>query len=450
MTPAWRVARDLYERACPVDRRVEPHRWTRTDFQSIDNRRMRIDAWGAAVPGSGAWDSMWPAAIASCSARGLDVRKAEALLGEGLTLRAAGDDDALLELDRRFRDFLDERMTSPPVVIGFGDDVASQDVHIVGEISVDLDEAVHGGWTGQIAGGAFGTPLEGCTGAAIASVYGDIIDDYPAAPDTLNDDVVYELVALTALGQVGRATTAAEIGRQWAARIPFGWSAEWVALDHLRAGLDAPASGTTVNAFSDWIGAQMRGMVFGLLCPARPYTAARWAAIDASVSHDHDGAVGAMWSAALCSLSFTKRRVRDVLFDVLAVLPPSRTRAVLRRSLDVCARSATSTDAWRVLDAELIRFGWVHTFPNAAAVTIALWFAGDDITAGFALLAQCGADVDCNAGLVGTICGIRRSVPDQWARPLHDRFDTYLPGHEEVDITALAVQTRAVSARIID
>jgi ADP-ribosylglycohydrolase len=443
--PAWSIARELLEAAVPVDRRVEPQRWTRGDFTGIDERRMRIDAWGAAVPGSGAWDAMWPAAVASCAERGLAVGVAESMLEAGLRLRLDGDEEALLAHDDLFRAALRPAMRSRAVPIPEAP---------VGEVpdldpALDIDEAVLRGWTGQIAGAAFGTPLEGCTGPSIAAVYGSRIEGYPAHPDTLNDDVVYELVLLDAIEEIGRGWTSADIGRAWAAEVPFGWSAEWVALGNLRAGIAAPASGIVDNPFSDWIGAQMRGMAGGLLAPGRPLAARRWAAIDAAVSHDADGAAGGMWAAMLCALSFSGRSVREILVRSCSLLPEGRTRSVITHAIDVCRASSASSDAWAVLDAALVRFGWVHAFPNAAAVTVALWFDGDDLTTAFATLARCGLDVDCNAGLVGTVCGIRKPVPEEWAGPLGGRFDTYLPRHPTVEIGALARRTTELSAVLV-
>lgn len=437
---AWRIARELLEAARPVDRRVRPQRWSRDDFTGIDDRRMRLDAWGAAVPGSGAWDAMWPAAVASCAERGFDVAAAEALLVPGLARRADGDDDALLALDAEFRSRLLSAVSSPAVAVP-----PRPEAEEALPARRSVDDAVHDGWVGQVAGAAFGTPLEGCTGRAIAEVYGPVLDGYPGWPDTLNDDIVYEIVALDALEEHGRGTTARHVGEAWRQGVPFGWSAEWVALDNLRAGIEAPRSGVWANPFSDWIGAQMRGMVFGLLAPGRPLTARHWAALDASVSHDADGAAGAMWSAMICALSFADLSVREVLHRAAALVPAGRTRRVLDRSLRVCATAEDASAAWAVLDAELIRFGWVHTFPNAAAVTVALWFHGDRMTPALAELARCGLDVDCNAGLVGTVCGIRHPVARDWSAPLDGRCDTYLARHPVVRFDELAGRTLTVA-----
>src|SRR5450756_3195524 len=66
------------------------------------------------------------------------------------------------------------------------------------------------GWVGQLAGGAFGTAIEGYTGQRISEVYGDV-RSYVTDPETMNDDVVYELSLLDAFESHGRGLTSQDI-----------------------------------------------------------------------------------------------------------------------------------------------------------------------------------------------------------------------------------------------
>jgi hypothetical protein len=72
---------------------------------------------------------------------------------------------------------------------------------------------------------------------------------------------------------------------------------------------------------------------------------------------------------------------------------------------------------------------------------VSLWYGRLDMTESFALLARAGFDVDCNAGLVGTVLGIMGGTPAVWADPIGDRLETYIAGKEEVSIRALAERT---------
>ena len=440
--------RELRQRAVPIDRRVEPDRWGIDDFANVTAEQMRVDAWGSEVPGSGAYDSMFLGAVASKSQLGFDVSGACPILIAGLRAAVEGDAGRGVELaDQLLSALLDAPVIAthtyhrqPPVDIPVWDGKEKRP-----KIRV-VEARVYAGWVAQIAGGAFGTALEGCTGAALRSVYGSL-DRYVAEPVTLNDDCVYELLALDVLANHGTASTAAHFGAAWRAEVPFAWSAEWIALENLRAGTLPPASGLRGNPMHDWIGAQMRGMVFGLVAPGRPTLAAALAAREATVSHAGNGVCGAMYAAAMTALAFTLRHPRSVVAEARKFLPPtSEYAAVIEQAVKVCTRTSSGEEAWARLDASHASRNWIHCYPNAAAVCVALWFGRAELTRSFAILGDCGLDVDCNAGLVGTVLGVMHaSVPDAWAQPLNGRFATYLPGRAEVDIAALADRTTAVA-----
>jgi hypothetical protein len=63
------------------------------------------------------------------------------------------------------------------------------------------------------------------------------------------------------------------------------------------------------------------------------------------------------------------------------------------------------------------------------------------MTESFRILAHAGLDVDCNAGLVGTVLGIINGISDKWGKPLNDKLETYLAGKEHLSIQALANTT---------
>ncbi len=95
--------------------------------------------------------------------------------------------------------------------------------------------------------------------------------------------------------------------------------------------------------------------------------------------------------------------------------------------------------AWT--DQRFEQYNWIHAYPNMAADVVSLWYGGRDMTESFALLARCGLDIDCNAGLVGTVLGAMGGVPAVWADPIGDRLETYILGKEQLSIHALAERT---------
>ena len=203
-----------------------------------------------------------------------------------------------------------------------------------------------------------------------------------------------------------------------------------------------PNLGTWRNPYSDWIGAQMRGMVCGMLAPGWPMEAARLAHIDGVVSHSANGVYGEMYAAVLSSLAYVRSDPRGLLAEAAAYLPQrSEYAAVVAGCLETVRSHDDPADAWRILDERFEQYNWIHAYPNMAADILALWYGGGDMTRSFTLLAHAGLDVDCNAGLVGTVLGVMNGVPEKWSKPLGDLLETYLKGKEKLSIRELAART---------
>ncbi|MCB0046192.1 MAG: ADP-ribosylglycohydrolase family protein [Caldilineaceae bacterium] len=456
---AWQIDRSLRLHAIPLDRRVHAGAWDEqmAGFPAGDNL-IRL-FWRAAVPGSGAPEIPYAEMAQAMYNQGYDVRAAEALLPRGITLAQAGEADDLRALTT---EFLSALHAAPKIVDHPywrfehpGPDWAEIEAAL-GDIrrepepvpQNDLYDRTLAGWLCQLAGGAFGTALEGYHSTQLARVYGPL-DFYVAPPETMNDDVVYELVLLDALERYGPGLTSARLAVEWVRQIPFGWSAEWAALRNLGMGILPPASGSFRNPYSDWIGAQMRGMVCGMLAPGRPLAAARLAHLDGIISHSRNGVYGEMFAAAITALAYVRGDVRGLIAEALAYVPQrSEYRAVAGEILAILAEEAEPGPAWQRLDMRFQTYNWIHAYPNLAADLFALWYGGDDLTAAFGLLAHAGLDVDCNAGLVGTVLGVMFGAPARWTDPLGDRLDTYLPATPRLSIRELAARTTALAKKI--
>ncbi len=448
---AWEIDRYLRLNAEPLDRRKHKSNWEAmtSGFPSGDDL-VRL-FWKARVPGSGAPEIPYVEMVESMANKGYNVRQVEILLPKGLELAQSGQMDELRALTA---ELIAALFAAPPDPTspywsyehpaGWQQTEAAMGPHEIGQdrrALQDLDEKIYASWLGQVTGGAFGTALEGYHWKRIAEVYGPI-EDYITEPETINDDVVYELVFLDVFEKLGRNLSSRDVGLEWVRQIPFGWSAEWVALHNMGDGFLPPDSGSYRNPYSDWIGAQMRGMVCGMLAPGWPREAARLAHLDGRVSHSSNGVYGEMYAATLTSLAFIRSNPRQLLQEAAAYLPQkSEYRAVLQECLDVVAPNEDPAAAWEILDRRFEQYNWIHAYPNLAADVLALWYGMGDFTRSFQLLAYAGLDVDCNAGLVGSILGAMNGVPEKWARPIGDRLDTYLKGKEIVSIRSLAERT---------
>ncbi len=456
---AWEIDRQLRLNAAPVDRRKESSQWysSETVFPTGDDLIALF--WESRVPGSRAPEIPYVEMVQSMANKGYDMREAEALLPEGMRLAKEGDRPGLRAHTARLLAAIHSAPRDPSSpywsfhhpatwteVLGAmhpsAQKLAPGPVDLAG-----LGERILEGWTGQLAGGAFGTALEGYHYRKILDVYGRI-EAYITTPETINDDVTYELVFLDVFERMGRKLTSQELGIEWVRQIPFGWSAEWVALHNLADGILPPESGSFRNPYSDWIGAQMRGMVCGMLAPGWPLEAARLAHVDGVVSHSANGVYGEMYAAVLTSLAFVHHDPRELVVDALRFLPQeSEYVSVARECLDTLRAGTDPLRAWESLDARFEQYNWIHAYPNLAADLLALWHSDGEITPAFSLLAYAGLDVDCNAGLVGNVLGVMHGVPEQWAGPLNDTLETYLPGKERLSIRELAQRTALLAAR---
>jgi len=436
----------------PVDRRKEASHWIKADMEFPHGDELLRWFWNVNVPGSSAPDVFFQGMVQDWGNQGYDVSEAEALIPEGRALEAANNLTDLRVVSARIMKALREApkieghpyhryehpatwyeiMAAMPAARGYRPLSGWKESYAVRILQ---------GWIGQLAGGSFGTAIEGYTGAQIAGVYGEI-RGYITQPETMNDDVVYELLLLDVYEKMGRAITSDALADEWVRQLPYGVSAEGVALRNLNLGIYPPESGTFLNPYCDWIGAQMRGMVCGMLAPADPLEAARLAHVDAVISHARNGVYGEMYAAVLTSLAFEMDNPRETLIEASRYIPSKSEYAA---KLDFCFSVLQAEDnpekALPKLDKHFERYNWIHAYPNLAADMFALWYGGGDFTETMSLLAAAGYDVDCNGGLVGNLLGVMRDVPATWADPIGDLLETYIKGKERLSIKALAEKT---------
>lgn len=457
MKKAWEMERELRKSAIPLDRRIHSSNWYESDFQVPYGDNLMLMFWDSKVPGSGAPEIPYLSMVQAMSNRGFDVSAAEALLPKGIDLFQAGKMDDLRVITAQILAALNDAPIDPANPIHQYQHPSTWNATMVAMGNIrkenlfrndkDLAERIYQGWLGQLAGGSFGTAIEGYTGKQIYQVYGDV-REYITTPETTNDDVVYELILLDVFERLGHNLTAREIGLEWIRQIKFGWSAEWVALRNLNNGIMPPQSGSFQNPFAHWIGAQMRGMVCGMLAPGWPFEAARLAYLDGIVSHEHNGVYGEIYAAVLTSLAFIRQDVRLILKEAVDYLPQkSEYAAVVRQCLNKLEASDDPIATWADFETKFERYNWIHAYPNIAAVIYSLWFGNGDMTETFCLLAKAGLDVDCNAGLAGNVLGVIKPVPTQWASPIGDRLETYIRGKEVLSIQELAQKTANLAMR---
>ena len=350
---------------------------------------------------------------------------------------------------------------------------------------------VFGSWLGRVAGDFVGVPVEGRPYELIKEKYGDITD-FPEPIDLnhVNDDEMYEIVALLAMEKYGINITSQQIGQEWLnllSREDNIFTAEIIAYNNLKAGILPPQSGILNNFYYDFIGAQMRADIWGQIAPGWPEIAKEYAEIDGCVSHAGVGIEGEVYLAVLISQAFFDPDIRNNIETALKYLPKKEdslyTQTVLK-AIDLyennktdfrAARQTLIKDYWlkelvsKVVSSSLVfqrdfvrrivlntGMGMIHTLPNIGIIILSLLYGAQDKDDPFGrsvcIAAMMGYDTDCNCGNIGALMGAIQGadkIPAKWKDPLQDTFSTFVKGHEKWKISELARRIANIGEKVI-
>lgn len=452
---AWELANKYTKEAVPRLQTEEEANWTEgyDDLGEIHIREHR-KRWKIHVPGSLAPDHIVLGAIQAEANKGKDVSKAEEILPLIDEAYEKEDHINFLKLKAKIYNLLseapkieDHKYFSYKYYDEFDDYIEEVDFpspKAVDFSDIELFERIHAGWQGQIAGAAIGTITEGYTTDQLRKKFGEI-RYYLRKPSTHNDDVLYELAFLDAINIKGKDFDSEDIALEWVGKIKYTWSAEEAAHKNIQRGIFPPNSAKVNNFWNEWIGAQMRGAVCGLVAPGNPKLAAELAWKDGRISHINNGIIGEVFNAILVSLAFVEDDVRTVLDKSYNLLPKkSEYFSVINFAYNACKLSKDWEEAWRLCEKEYERYNWIHTYPNAAAEVVALYFAGNDFDECMHIISMCGQDVDCNAGQIGTIYGVMqgyKGIDEKWMEPFNDEFVSLYRGFENTTISHIADYT---------
>lgn len=449
---AWEMSRSITDQAVPRLLREEEQTWeANLDAGAAEDAHLRL-LWKSNVPGSYAPESIMLAAVQAKENLGYVVDGGVELVNRGNRALANGDmvllNQTTTELWHRVNN-AEKDKAAPSWQYKWYPDWGSYeaDAAFPEAEPVPLEGLagrMYAGWMGQIVGGAVGTMIEGYTTDAIRKSFGDV-RGYLRKPSTYNDDITYELAFLYAYEEKGAAITSADVAKAWIGYVPSGWSAEEMAIRNIRWGILPPRSGLVDNPFGEWIGAQMRGAICGMLAPGNPREAARLAWLDGEVSHFNNGIIGEVFNATLVSLSFVEGDARELVKRCVGMLPEqSEYYSVVRFALEACQGAGGWEDAWRKCEKRFARYNWIHAYPNAAAEVVALWFGDSGFDETAYIVSMEGQDVDCNAAQILTAIGIivgLKGISEHWKDPIGDELKTYLRKHRRISIRALAQQT---------
>ncbi len=453
---AWEIARKLYRTAKPILRSEEEQTWTdNVDVSGFYDDNLSLD-WGSNVPGSGAPEKIMVAAVQALENRGYVVSElGYKLLDQGLRAMEKKDYVTLHKASAALRRELGNAKKDPKAPYWkyhyyhnfqeYESKVRFPEARPLELTEKEFSDKLRAGWLSQMIGGAMGTMVEGYTSENLYEAFGEV-HDYLREPNTYNDDITFELAFLDAFERKGYEVSSEDIALSWVGLIPCGWSAEELAIRNIKNGIFPPESGTFRNPFNEWIGAQMRAGICGMVAPGDPYLAASLAWRDGEVSHANNGILGEIFNGIMTSLAFVEEDVEVIVRTAMELIPSdSEYYFVIRFAYDCCKKYENWQDALHECEARYERYNWIHAYPNVCNEIIALLYGNGDFARTLHIITMCGADVDCNAGMIMPVVAIRHGmegIPERFVHPAFLELDTYMRGRfRKISLDELTEET---------
>ena len=195
------------------------------------------------------------------------------------------------------------------------------------KLSISEDKAmksIEGAWTGKISAGSGALATEGWSRDRIRKEYGELSGP-PKTPDSYGplDDTTLMFLSLVTAEEKGIHFTSEDIARNWVRYITdtkgggFGGLFK-EGLERLRQGIVPP---NTAPRFDDWISAQMRAEIWGMLAPGLPDLAAEFARRDAVILNAGNGIYAAQYTAAIMSQIMINGDIEDAVHLALIAIP---------------------------------------------------------------------------------------------------------------------------------
>ncbi|MCW2634153.1 MAG: ADP-ribosylation/Crystallin [Blastococcus sp.] len=337
-----------------------------------------------------------------------------------------------------------------------------------------LPDRICGAWLGRCVGNTLGKPVEGLSRAEMEAYlraaeqwpqtgYLPLLEPLPEGVTALHpsaplasagrfsdvprdDDIDWTILGLHVLERYGRGVTTEQIAGEWLDRVPFTqtYTAERAAYRNLVHGLRPPQTAVHDNPYREWIGALIRGDVFGYVSPGDLGEAARLALVDARLSHTANGTYGEMWAAALTAAALCVDTTGEALRRATGVVPPgSRLAEALRGVLALRESGAGAGRALDWVDEKLGHYPWVHTVNNAALIAVGLLW-GDTFMGAVGLTLSGGRDTDSNGATVGSVFGAvhgTAGVPAELVGSTHVHVRSAVRDFDRVRIDELAMRT---------
>jgi ADP-ribosylglycohydrolase len=196
---------------------------------------------------------------------------------------------------------------------------------------------IHAGWVGKVAAGSGALATEMWPKERIQKTFG-VLNAPPKPPTSRGplDDTTLAFLGWHAAREHGPNFTVGHIAQEWVDHLTDadlqggGFGKEFLdALTQLRRGVPPPIRSGSPRA--EWIAAQMRAEIWGMLAPGDPARAADYAARDANVFNIGNGVYAAQFVAAMASHLMTDPNLSKAIAVARQQVPAD---AVLARLID--------------------------------------------------------------------------------------------------------------------
>jgi len=288
-------------------------------------------------------------------------------------------------------------------------------------------ERVHGGWLGQLIGGAVGAPLDGGKQTQEVTGYPEALARSPqggpcAAP--AQEGIDFQFAWLRALQGSGPKLGSQELALAWLRHLRHAHGEYPYAYANFCRDVPSPISGAFDNPFREGAGGLARSVLWGMVTPGDPERAASYAQQDASLDHAGAGVEGAMWLAAMASAAFVESEAsRLIEVGLTLLLEEGRVARAVRdvarwhgehahwaRTRDMLLRAYASED---VRDSTIC----------AGLIALALLHGRGEFGQTLLTAANCGWSTGVACAAAGALLGITLGaggIPADWRDAVRD------------------------------
>ncbi len=331
----------------------------------------------------------------------------------------------------------------------------------------DIDNRIKGALIGRFAGCLLGVPVEGYSIERMEELAKEGNTPFPATEYWhkvdredwiqygvdkrgdyilsrinavfVDDDITYTILNIELLEKYGATYTINDVAKLWLEKIPYGCTAEEVAIANLKANIN-PKEVANDNPFIEWIGAAIRADAFGYAFAGRPHLAAIASYNDAFLTHRRNGIYGEMYLAAAISLSFVMHPLEAQKKAMDYIPSNSRLHKALEWAFSLENQIQDFKQARKLIDEKFPGMNSVHTINNMCVLAFASMLGKKSYTDAISICVAMGLDNDCTGATIGSMFGAYyglSNIEDKWYKCFNNTVHTYLIGEPIIPLAVI-------------